>query len=79
MAQYGRIYKDDEEREKRFQICKDNVEFIESFNYASNQPYKLNIDGFAYQSHEEFQASHNRYRTSLNPMSSKTHLLQMRT
>ncbi|KAL0339648.1 UNVERIFIED_CONTAM: Senescence-specific cysteine protease SAG39 [Sesamum radiatum] len=34
MEQYGRVYKNDEERAMRFKIFKDNVEFIEAFNEA---------------------------------------------
>ena len=41
MARYGREYKGMEEEEKRFNIFKDNVEYIESFNKATNKPYKL--------------------------------------
>ena len=34
MAQYGRVYKDDAEKDSRYKIFKENVEFIESFNKA---------------------------------------------
>ncbi|GAB2298764.1 hypothetical protein Dimus_032841 [Dionaea muscipula] len=36
MSQYGRVYKDDAEKEERFKIFKRNLEFIE----ASNKPLK---------------------------------------
>ena len=32
MVQYGRSYKDSAEKEKRFKIFKDNVEYIDKFN-----------------------------------------------
>nr|GMD10850.1 ervatamin-B-like [Ipomoea batatas] len=38
MVRYGRSYKDDAEKAKRFKIFKKNVEFIESFNKASPRP-----------------------------------------
>ena len=59
MAQYGKSYKDVAEKGKRFQIFKDNVEFIESFNAAGNTPFKLSINRFADLSDDEFKASLN--------------------
>nr|GMD06664.1 ervatamin-B-like [Ipomoea batatas] len=41
MVRYGRSYKDNAEKTKRFQIFKENVEFIESFNKAGTLSYKL--------------------------------------
>ena len=54
MTSYGREYKDIAEKEKRFQIFKANIEYIESFNKASNKPYKLGINQFADLTNEEF-------------------------
>ncbi|KAJ1424638.1 Peptidase C1A, papain C-terminal [Sesbania bispinosa] len=63
MAKYGRVYDDDTaEKEKRFQIFKDNVDYIESFNAAGNKPYKLSINHFADQTSEEFKASLNGFK-----------------
>ncbi|KAG5020743.1 hypothetical protein AAZX31_06G256400 [Glycine max] len=59
MAEYGKIYKDAAEKEKRFQIFKDNVEFIESFNAAGNKPYKLGVNHLADLTLEEFKDSRN--------------------
>ncbi|KAL0345176.1 UNVERIFIED_CONTAM: Senescence-specific cysteine protease SAG39 [Sesamum radiatum] len=59
MEQYGRIYKNDEEKMMRFKIFKDNVEFIEAFNAAGTRPYKLGINAFADQTNEEFKAARN--------------------
>lgn len=61
MAQYGRIYKDDVEKAMRYQIFKENVESIESFNKVGNQPYKLGINEFADLTNEEFRKARNRY------------------
>ena len=47
MNSYGRVYNDNVEKEKRFQIFKANIEYIEFFNKASNKPYKLGVNQFA--------------------------------
>ncbi|KAK2970990.1 hypothetical protein RJ640_017319 [Escallonia rubra] len=58
MARHGRKYHSDAEREMRLEIFKDNVEFIESFNRASNRSYKLAVNKFADLTNEEFLASY---------------------
>jgi len=57
MQENGKVYKDAAEKEKRFLIFKDNVEFIESFNAVGNKPYKLGVNHFADLTVEEFKAS----------------------
>ncbi|KAL3017118.1 hypothetical protein AAZX31_06G256500 [Glycine max] len=57
MAQYGKLYTDAAEKEKRFQIFKNNVQFIESFNAAGDKPFNLSINQFADLHNEEFKAS----------------------
>ncbi|KAJ4954930.1 hypothetical protein NE237_011713 [Protea cynaroides] len=57
MAQYGRVYKNVLEKEKRFLLFKKNMEFIESFNKAGDKPYKLSINLFADLDDEEFKAT----------------------
>ncbi|CAA3027798.1 senescence-specific cysteine protease SAG39-like [Olea europaea subsp. europaea] len=59
MVRFGRVYKDNVEKEKRFKIFKDNVGFIEAFNKAESWPYKLGINAFADQTNEEFRAARN--------------------
>lgn len=59
MTEYGKVYKDAAEKDKRFQIFKDNVEFIESFNADGNKPYKLGVNHLADLTVEEFKASRN--------------------
>lgn len=59
MIQYGRVYRTNAEKERRFKIFKDNVERIEAFNDAGNQPYKLGINAFADLANEEFRAARN--------------------
>jgi C1A family cysteine protease len=62
MVEYGKVYEDAAEKETRFQIFKDNVEFIESFNAADNKPYKLSVNHLADLTIEEFKASRNGYK-----------------
>ncbi|KAE9599928.1 hypothetical protein Lal_00045848 [Lupinus albus] len=59
IAKHGKVYKDAEEKEKRFKVFKENVEYIESFNAASIKPYKLSINQFADQTNDEFKAYRN--------------------
>ncbi|KAK7262619.1 hypothetical protein RJT34_30194 [Clitoria ternatea] len=56
MVQYGKIYKDEAEKEKRFQIFNKNVEFIESFNAAGDKSFNLSINQFADLDNKEFEA-----------------------
>ncbi|XP_038711432.1 senescence-specific cysteine protease SAG39-like [Tripterygium wilfordii] len=56
MSQYGRTYKDIAEKEKRFNIFKENLKYIENFNKAGNKTYKLSANKFADLTHEEFVA-----------------------
>ncbi|XP_016200276.1 thiol protease SEN102-like [Arachis ipaensis] len=58
MNLYGRTYKDNEEKTKRQEIFKHNLEFIERFNKEGNKSFKLSLNPFADLSHEEFFASH---------------------
>jgi len=55
MAQYGKVYKDASEKENRFQIFKNNVQFIESFNAAGDKSFNLSINQFADLHNEEFK------------------------
>ncbi|KAF7822900.1 senescence-specific cysteine protease SAG39-like [Senna tora] len=62
MAEHRKVYENAAEKEKRFNIFKDNVMFIESFNSAGNKGYELAINHVADQTNEEFKASHNGYK-----------------
>lgn len=64
MANFGRVYKDSVEKEKRFKIFKENVEFIEAFNNRASD-YKLSVNAFADLTNEEFTASRNGFKTSV--------------
>lgn len=63
MAHYGCVYIDAQEKIKRSEIFKKNVEYIESFNRANNKPYKLGINGFADLTNEEFKYWQNRFKS----------------
>ncbi|OMO60881.1 hypothetical protein COLO4_33697 [Corchorus olitorius] len=62
MAQYGRVYKGNNEREQRFNIFKENVARIDSFNNANDKTYKLGVNQFADLTNEEFTASRNGFK-----------------
>ncbi|XP_028807769.1 senescence-specific cysteine protease SAG39-like [Neltuma alba] len=64
MAKYRKVYKDAAEKETRFEIFKNNVQFIESFNSAGTKPYKVSINQFADQTNEEFKAIRNGLKRS---------------
>ena len=67
MSLHGRVYNDDAEKERRFQIFKNNVEFIEAFNKAGKLPYKLGVNQFADLTNEEFVATHNGLKRPFSP------------
>ncbi|CAI9782057.1 unnamed protein product [Fraxinus pennsylvanica] len=69
MARYGREYKDNVEKEKRYRIFKANVEYID-VNNAEDKPYKLSINQFTDQTNEEFKKAHIFYRNLFNTKSS---------
>ncbi|XP_050205069.1 senescence-specific cysteine protease SAG39-like [Mercurialis annua] len=62
IAEYGKSYTNDEEKLKRFEIFKNNVEFIEKFNAGGEESYKLGINQFADLTNEEFRASWTAYK-----------------
>ncbi|XP_030466513.1 senescence-specific cysteine protease SAG39-like [Syzygium oleosum] len=64
MARYGRVYKDMDERQSRFEIFKANILRIVSFNRAGDKPYKLGINQFADLTNEEFKAR-NRFKSHM--------------
>ncbi|XP_027339031.1 ervatamin-B-like [Abrus precatorius] len=73
MSQYGRSYVDDAEKEKRFKIFMENLEYIEKFNNAGNYSYKLGLNQFSDLTEEEFIASHTGFKiNSRKPYSSSS-------
>lgn len=71
IKQYGRAYKDGAEKAKRFKIFKENLEYIESFNEAGTQPYKLAVNQFADLTNQEFLASYTGYKKGHHPKTIK--------
>ncbi|XP_002522571.2 zingipain-2 [Ricinus communis] len=61
MARHGRTYHDNAEKERRFQIFKNNLDYIENFNKAFNKTYKLGLNKFSDLSEEEFVTTYNGY------------------
>ncbi|KAF2303047.1 hypothetical protein GH714_012925 [Hevea brasiliensis] len=80
MAQHGRVYKDADEKQKRYLVFKDNVQRvtepreapvtqrIEAFNNGVDRGYKLGLNKFADLTDEEFRTMHHGYK---RPASSK--------
>ncbi|XP_047341060.1 senescence-specific cysteine protease SAG39-like [Impatiens glandulifera] len=70
IMQHDRVYSNDVERLERFNIFKENVAYIDSFNAAGNKTYKLAINKFADLTNDEFNKrngfllSNNRVRDS---------------
>ncbi|XP_021765962.1 zingipain-2-like [Chenopodium quinoa] len=64
MARHGRVYKDEIEKENRFNIFKKNVELIENFNAnaSSNKLYTLGTNAFTDITTKEFVATHTGYK-----------------
>lgn len=62
MSHHGRVYKDDKEKQARFQIFKNNVALVEAHNGGLDKGYKLEVNKFADLTNEEFRASHNGYK-----------------
>ncbi|KAI4296804.1 hypothetical protein L6164_036727 [Bauhinia variegata] len=72
MAKHGRAYANDAEKEKRFQIFMQNLQYIESFNSAGNRSYKLGLNKFSDLTNEEFVAFYTRpFKVSSQTNSSK--------
>ena len=62
MALYGRVYKGTAEEDNLFNIFKDNVECIKSFNKATNKPYKLGVNQFIDLTDKQFKLQ-NRFKS----------------
>lgn len=75
MAHHRRTYENREEKERRFKIFKDNLEYIQNFNTMSNQTYTLSPNEFADLTHEEFTAYRTGYKTFQSPGSSSSETL----
>ncbi|XVF87353.1 hypothetical protein PTKIN_Ptkin18bG0113200 [Pterospermum kingtungense] len=72
MTRFNRVYENQSEKDRRFKIFKDNLEYIENFNNAGNKTYKLDINEFADLTHDEFLAAHTGYMKRNNPTTTTT-------
>ncbi|TKY75032.1 Cysteine proteinase RD21a [Spatholobus suberectus] len=57
LVEHGKVYNALSEKEKRFQIFKDNLKFIDEHN-AENRTYKVGLNRFADLSNEEYRANY---------------------
>ncbi|PQQ03327.1 ervatamin-C-like [Prunus yedoensis var. nudiflora] len=62
MTKYGHVYADNAEKERRFTIFKNNVQFVEKFNTEGNKTYKLGLNEHSDLSDEEFLRQRTGYK-----------------
>ncbi|XP_057457514.1 senescence-specific cysteine protease SAG39-like [Lotus japonicus] len=72
MARYGKVYKDLQEKEKRFNIFQENVKYIEASNNAGNKPYKLGVNQFTDLTNKEFIATRNKFKGHMSSSITRT-------
>ncbi|KAK8358954.1 hypothetical protein V6Z11_A04G062100 [Gossypium hirsutum] len=72
MVDYGREYESELEKEKRLNIFKENLEYIESFNNGGNKSFKLGLNEYADMAQDEFLAAHTGYKLQDYPTLSKS-------
>ncbi|CAH9069497.1 unnamed protein product [Cuscuta europaea] len=66
MNEHGRVYETQKEKELRFGVFKENLEFIQAFNKVKNRTFKLGVNRFADLTNDEFRAIRtNGYKSSL--------------
>ncbi|PQQ06039.1 ervatamin-C-like [Prunus yedoensis var. nudiflora] len=70
MTKYGRVYADNAEKERRFAIFKNNVQFVEKFNTEGNKTYKLGLNEHSDLSDEEFLRQRTGYKRATELTSS---------
>ncbi|KAI4296898.1 hypothetical protein L6164_036818 [Bauhinia variegata] len=72
MTKFGRSYANEAEKAKRFKIFMENLLYIENFNNAGNQSYKMGLNKFSDLTKEEFLAFYTRpFKVSNQTNSSK--------
>ncbi|XP_019186347.1 PREDICTED: ervatamin-B-like [Ipomoea nil] len=65
IVEYGRVYANETEKVERFNIFKENVKFIDSFNLVGNHTFTVGINEFADLTNEEFKSSRMGYKSPL--------------
>nr|KYP43312.1 Fruit bromelain [Cajanus cajan] len=69
MSKHQRSYTDEAEKQKRFKIFMENLEYVEKFNNAENTSYKMGLNQFSDLTEQEFIASHTGFKISSLPVS----------
>ncbi|KAG4149524.1 hypothetical protein ERO13_D05G339066v2, partial [Gossypium hirsutum] len=72
IVDYSRKYESNLEKEKRLNIFKDNLKYIESFNNDKNKSFKLSLNKFADMTHDEFIVAHTGYKMGDNSTMSQS-------
>nr|CAB3449970.1 unnamed protein product [Digitaria exilis] len=62
MAEHGRTYKDEAEKARRFQVFKENAEFIDRSNAVAGRKYHLATNEFTDMTHDEFMAKYTGFK-----------------
>ncbi|XP_050204800.1 senescence-specific cysteine protease SAG39-like [Mercurialis annua] len=65
MVKHGKVYKDEKEKSKRFEIFQSNVAYIEWFNAVRKESYVLGVNRFADLTNDEFTGIWNGYKRPL--------------
>ncbi|PON68373.1 Cyseine protease [Trema orientale] len=71
MSQHGRTYANIAEKEMRFEIFKDTVNYVEKFNEDESQTYKLGINNYTDLTNEEFLTYFTGYKEPSSSRSSR--------
>ncbi|KAI4343020.1 hypothetical protein MLD38_027570 [Melastoma candidum] len=67
MRTHGRVYRDEEEKQRRSRIFNDNVKFVQEFNRRNDVSYKLAVNKFADLTNEEFLATYANLKVDARP------------
>ena len=73
MGDHGRAYKNDEEKQLRFEVFKANFEFVESTNNQPGLTYTVALNQFADLTNSEFVAKYARLTVPKKHRSSASH------
>lgn len=69
LVKHGKAYNGSREKEKRFEIFKDNLRYIDEQNAVANRTYKLGLNPLADLTNEEYRSTYLGTRVDSNMMS----------